>query len=125
MIDVVAVFCILMGAAMVVLWTRDIAEGEQIDISEGRLRARDYAGDLFLPHWLAEYGTAAALVAGGIGLLLRTSWAEPVTLLGVGALIYTSTNSLGWALAEKERMSYAGPMIVGLVGGLVSAIVLI
>lgn len=51
--------------------------------------------------------------------------ARPVAALGVGALLYTSIDSLGWVLAERDRYAYAAPMLVGLVGGLAVAVWLV
>jgi hypothetical protein len=48
-----------------------------------------------------------------------------VVLLGLGACVYTSVNSLGWALAGRSRRPYSIPMLVGAVGGLASAVVLL
>lgn len=125
MITAVAVFMILMGVSMAALWTRDIVAGEQVDLSAGFFRARDGAdGSLLWPHWLAEYGTAAALIAGSVGLLAGTGWAEPVSFLALGGLLYTSTNSLGWAWARPERRPYSVPMLAGLLGGAVAVAVL-
>ena len=119
---VIAWLMILMGAAIAGIWTRDILAGEKVDRSAGVLRARDEDGSLFLPHWVAEDTTAALLVAGGIGLLADSGWAQAVTGLGLGALFYTSVNSLGWALAEKDRYPYAVPMAVGVVVAVAGAI---
>ena len=123
---VIAAFMLLMGAAMGVVWTRDIISGELLDLSEGRWWARDpESGTLLVPHWIAEYGTVAALVAGAVGLLTQGSWGEPLSLVALGALVYTSTNSVGWALAERTRFPYAVPMLVGVLGGLAAVIILL
>jgi hypothetical protein len=122
----VALFAGVMGAAMAGVWTRDILNGVGFDPSLGLLRARELeTEDLMIWHWLAEYGTAGALVLGAILLLAGAALAVPITLLGLGALVYTSTNSLGWSLARPERRSYTIPMLIGLVGGLISAALLI
>jgi hypothetical protein len=121
---IVGVFALIMGAAIATTWTLDLVHG-RVDLSAGPLRAREErSGSLLWPHWLAEYGTAAALVGGGVGLLAAVPWGEPVALLGLGACVYTSVNSLGWALAERARRPYAIPMLVGAVGGLASAVAL-
>ncbi|HEU4490887.1 MAG TPA: hypothetical protein VFR74_08450 [Jiangellales bacterium] len=71
--------------------TLDLVRG-RVDLSAGAFRAREEgSGSLLWPHWLAEYGTAAALVVGGAGLLAHLGWGEPVVLLGLGACVYTST----------------------------------
>jgi hypothetical protein len=121
-----AVAMIAVGAAMAAIWTRDIVAGAHVDLSAGVLSARDAdSGSLFWPHWLAEYGTAAGLIAAGAGLLGGTGWADELGLLAVGSLWYTSVNSLGWALAERERRPYAAPMVAGLVVATGAAVVLI
>ena len=114
---------IVMGVAMAGLWARDIISARQLDISHGRLRARDpRARTLMLPHWVAEYATASALMVGGIGLVTDAGWARSLALVALGALVYTSTNSLGWALVERARLPYAAPMAIGAIGGLAAII---
>lgn len=119
----VGAFMIVMGCGIAAIWTVDMLRNPGIDRSRGLARARERAsGSLLLPHWLAEYATAALLIAGGLRLLLGWSiggWTWLVAV-GLGALAYTSLNSLGWALAEPSRAPYAIPMTVGLAGALVS-----
>ncbi len=123
---VIAIFMSLMGIALAGIWTRDIISAQKLDISAGRLRARDpQAGTLMLPHWIAEYGTAAGLVAGAVGVSSAAGWGRPLALAALGALVYTSINSLGWAIAERARISYAVPMVIGAVGGMGSIVVLV
>jgi len=113
----------VMGVAMAGVWTRDIIRADQLDISAGRLRARDpQAGTFLLPHWIAEYGTAAALLAGAIGLLIDADWGRSLAFVALGTLVYTSVNSLGWALADPTRFPYAVPMAFGAVGSLAAII---
>jgi hypothetical protein len=118
--DVVAsVLMMLNGVAIAAVWTRDIVAGEQVDLSKGFFAARDPdAGTLFWPHWLAEYATAAALIAGGLSLLFDARWDVALAGLATGALLYTSVNSLGWSLARRDRRAYAFPMVAGIVAGL-------
>lgn len=117
---------IVIGAAMAGIWTRDIVSAEQVDLSRGLFAARDPdSGTLFWPHWLAEYGTAVVLVSAGFALIADAAWAEEVALVGLGSLVYTSVNSLGWAFARRERYAYAAPMITGLLVGLVSIVYLL
>ncbi len=112
----IGIALVVMGLAIAGVWTRDIASGEQVDRSQGLVRARDPdAGTLFLPHWIAEYATAMGLAIAGIGLVADTSWSGVAAGVASGALLYTSTNSLGWALAEPERRAYAVPMALGVI----------
>jgi hypothetical protein len=117
---------VVMGVAIALTWARDMRSSPEVDRSAGLLRARDRRdGSLFLPHWIAEYATAIGLVAGGIGLVDDAGWAEGVSLLALGALTYTSINSLGWTLALRSRRPFAIPMLIGAIGGVVSIGVLL
>ena len=119
----VGVFMLVMGAGIAGIWTIDIVRSPEVDRTHGIVRARDRSNGLFLvPHWIAEYATALLLVAGGIGLVLGIaagawSWLVPI---GLGALAYTSLNSLGWVLADRSRAAYGIPMAIGLNGAIVS-----
>ena len=127
MLDIaVAVFGGIMGAAMAGIWARDIMSGQGFDAPHGLLRAREAdSDDLMIWHWAAEFGTAIALVVGAILIITGGALAQPVMLVGLGGMLYTSTNSLGWSLAAPARRPYVYPMLVGLVGGLISVAVLI
>lgn len=119
----VGVFMLVMGAGIAGIWTIDIVGSPEVDRTRGILRARDRSsGSLLVPHWLAEYATALLLLAGGIGLVSAIpngawSWFVPVAL---GALAYTSLNSLGWVLADRSRAAYGVPMAIGLAGSIAS-----
>jgi hypothetical protein len=120
---VVAIFMIVMGLGMAAIWTMEIVRSHEVDRSDGLVRARDRStGSLLLPHWLAEYGTATLLIVGGLGLILGLApgaWTWFVAA-GLGALAYSSLNSLGWALSDPARSAYAAPMLLGLVGAVLS-----
>jgi hypothetical protein len=128
MSPLVGVFMLVMGAGIAGIWTVDIVRSPEVDRSRGILRARDRStGALLVPHWVAEYATALLLLAGGIGLVLGAapsawSWLVPI---GLGALAYTSLNSLGWVLADRSRAAYGIPMTIGLIGAIASAGLLI
>jgi len=122
----VAMFAGVVGAAMAGIWARDIMSGHGFDAPNGLLRAREAdSDDLMVWHWAAEFGTAFVLIAGAFLIMINAALAEPVMLLGLGGLMYTATNSLGWSLAAPERSPYVWPMAIGLIGGIVSATVLI
>lgn len=121
-----AFLMITMGLGIAGIWTMDIVSGSKVDLSAGFFRARDGDdGPLLWPHWIAESATAAPLIAGGLGLLFDAAWSPAVAALGVGALFYTSVNSLGWALASRERRPYAAPMIAGVLVSVLSGVYLI
>lgn len=114
----VGLFMLVMGAGMAGLWTVDMTRSPEVDRTRGLLRARDRSTrSLLAPHWIAEYATAVLLVIGGLVLLLDGSGALALAVpVSLGALAYTSCNSLGWVLADRSRTSYGIPMAVGLVG---------
>ncbi len=123
---IIALFAGIMGAAMAGIWARDIASGIGYDATQGFLHARETdTEDLMMWHWLAEFGTAGVLMVGAILLVFGAALAQPVMLLGLGALAYTSANSLGWSLARPERRPYAYPMVIGLVGAAICAALLL
>jgi hypothetical protein len=123
---VVALFMAVMGVAMAGIWTLDIRASRGFEAPSGLLRAREAGtGSLMVWHWSAEFGTAATLVVAALALLVEAAIAVPIALVGLGALAYTSCNSLAWALARPERRAYGVPMLVGLVGAIVAVILLL
>ena len=123
----IAVFMVVMGLGIAVIWTTDIARSPEVDRSRGLVRSRDRStGSLLVPHWLAEYGTAFMLLAGGMAILLGADPGAWTWIVGaaLGALAYTSLNSLGWVLADRARTAYAVPMAIGLAGSLLSLAIL-
>ena len=112
---VVAGLMILMGAGIAGVWTADIVKGDKVDLSNGVFRAREDGGSLLWPHGVAEYATALLLVVAGIAGLADTSWSPVLAGFALGALFYTSVNSLGWVLADRERSAYGVPMVAGIV----------
>lgn len=119
----VAVFMIVMGLGIILIWSADILRGAFRD--QGRLTDwRNEGGDLMWPHLLAEYLTGFALIAGGIGLWIPYPGSLPLAYASLGALFYTSLNSHAWVLADRSRLMYGVPMGIGLIGSIVSAILL-
>jgi phosphoglycerol transferase MdoB-like AlkP superfamily enzyme len=123
---VIASFMCLMGIGIAGIWTRDIMSDPEVDISNGLFSAREPgSGSLFWLHWLAEYGTAAGLIAGAVGVFVATPWATSVSLVALGALAYTSINSLGWAFSRRDRYVYGVPMLVGAAGSMASIVAVV
>jgi hypothetical protein len=124
---IVGVFMVVMGIGIAGIWTVDIVRNPSIERSRGLLHARDSAGSVMVPHWIAEYATALLCLVGGLGLVLGWtstpwSWLVPIAL---GALSYTSLNSLSWVLADRSRLAYGVPMAIGLIGALVAILLLL
>jgi hypothetical protein len=124
---IVGTFLVVMGIGIAGIWTVDILRNPEIDRSRGLLRARDRAGSVMVPHWIAEYATALLCLLGGLGLVLgwtSAAWSW-IVAIALGALGYTSLNSLAWVLADRARLPYGVPMVVGLVGALVAFVLLL
>ena len=114
-LQVILILFIITGTGIAAIWTKDILTNTDIDISKGFFNARDKdSGNLFWPHWLAEYATAILLIVAPVLIFLKIDIGAQLLPFAVGALFYTSLNSLGWAFARKERFAYAFPMLFGL-----------
>jgi hypothetical protein len=118
MVPAIMIIC---GIGIAGIWTADIISGKQINIKNGLFKARDpESNSLMWPHWIAEYSTAFALIFGAIGLIVEKTWAIHISFIALGALAYTSLNSLSWALAKKERLRYVIPMVISIAGVCIS-----
>ena len=123
---VVPGFMGLTGIAMMASWVRDLVKRDQVDISDGLLRIRDRrSGECLLPTILAEVGTATALLVAAIGTSTGASWGKGLSLVALGALVYTSISSLSWVLTETNRWPFGIPMLVALAGAIVSLSILL
>jgi len=117
---IVPTYMALQGVAIAGIWTKDLLSGK----FEGGFFEAKENNLLLWPHVTAEYLTATGLMVGAYGLYKEKPWGRKVALVSLGALAYTSLNSLNWALAEKERLKYAVPMLMGLFGSTVSITIL-
>jgi hypothetical protein len=119
----VPVFLVIMGMGISGIWSMDITKGKFKD--QGHLFSwKNEAGEFLWTHILAEYLTAGMLIIGGTGLFLDTDWSVSLAMIALGALGYTSLNNLGWTFVKKERKGYAIPMMLGLVGCIISICIL-
>jgi hypothetical protein len=120
---VIPVFMVIVSIGMAAIWTADIASGK-FSGKGNFLRWRE-GENLMWPHIFAEYLIAAGMITGGLGLYFCKSWAFGISLLSLGALIYSAINSSGWVLAEKNRLAYGIPMWISLAGSAVAAVILL
>ncbi len=82
-----AIFSIAMGLMMLGTWaflllTNQFPEITTLPLQSGYLLT-------------AEFLTAAALIAGGYGILSRRAWAFPLLLVAIGELIYCTIRFAG------------------------------
>ncbi len=108
---------------MIFIWTTDILRGKFKD--QGNFFRWKEGVNMLWPHILAEFFTGTGLIFSAIGLYFKITWSIPFSMIFLGAMTYSSLNSLGWVVADKSRFRYGIPMIVGLIGGIVSILLLL
>jgi peptidoglycan/LPS O-acetylase OafA/YrhL len=111
-----AVFALVVGVGMIGQWAVFLATGQVPELETEPLRIRF--------HLAAEFGTAIALLVGGIALLTGQSWGRWFYLLAVGMLLYTVIVSPGY-FAEKGEWAFVGMFAVVLLLTLVSIVLVV
>jgi len=90
---VVAWYAVVVGLLMTGWWA--------IDLRAGALDRPDRTRAELGLHLVAEFLTAAALLVGGVLVLVRAT--TGVVLVALGMLLYTVIQSPGYFLARRER----------------------
>ena len=125
-LKIIQILLLLNGIGIAAIWTKDIIQHPEINLSKGFFSARDpNSGNLFWPHWLAEYSTALLLIIATVLIFCNLKCGNQLLTFAAGALFYTSLNSLGWAFARRERVTYAIPMLFALATSLIYFIILL
>jgi len=83
-----AIYSVLVGAAMIAMWCVFYALNAIPEVVD---RPWEIA-----MHLAAEFATAALLIASGFGILARASWAGRINIFASGMLIYTLIQSPGY-----------------------------
>lgn len=123
---IISFFLIMCGTSIIIIWIMSFFKNPDADLSAGFFKSREKnSGNLFWFHIVAEFITGVILIASGIILLFRDLNSYPIVYFALGALFYSSLNSLGWAFAYRDRYKYAIPMMIGLFISIVSIIILI
>jgi len=105
---VVAVYCLLVGLSMLLLWAGLLIGGKVPEL-------RSDPADLIC-HLVAEIATALTLIVAGLGALADGRWAASLRLVALGMLLYATINSLGYYVGRPE-----GTPFVVLFGSLIVA----
>lgn len=121
--SIIPVFMMITGIAIPGIWTADILKGKFT--GQGSFFRWREGANLLWPHITAEYLTGVGLMVGGAGLWFGSEWALSVSLLSLGAVIYSAINSSGWVLAEKSRLAYGVPIWISLFGAIFAVLLLI
>lgn len=101
-----AVIALAIGLLMVGQWVFFLLSG-QVPELKTEPRAIRF-------HLAAEFLTAGALVAAGLGLLLGAGWGRSLYLVAAGMLLYTLVNSPGY-FAQRGQWALVGMFAVLLV----------
>lgn len=94
-----ALFSIVAAAAIIIMWIVFIAADQVKELSEASVSISF--------HIAAEGFTSLALLAGGIGLLLKKPWAIKIHALSLGMLFYAVVQAFGYFADD-----YRWPMMV-------------
>jgi hypothetical protein len=111
-----AIFSIIVGVGMIVQWIMSFVTKQIPELKTEPIRIGF--------HIAAEMLTAIALIIGGIGLLISTTWAENIFLIAMGMLFYTCVVSPGY-FAQKEQWGWLGMFSVIAILGIVSIILVV
>lgn len=120
---IIPIFMFILGLGIFIIWITDILRGKFN--GQGNFFKWREGENMLWPHFFAEFITGGLLIIGAAGLFFIIEWSQNISLVGLGALIYSSINSSGWVLAEKIRIYYGIPMWIGLTGSIIAVIWLI
>jgi hypothetical protein len=97
---VLAIWSVVVGAAMMAAWCTFYAINAVPVIDNAPWEAT--------MHLTAEFTTAALLIISGMGLLARARWAVQVNIFASGMLVYTLIQSPGYFLQHRALVFVAG-----------------
>lgn len=119
----IPIFMFILGLGIYFIWIADILKGKFS--GQGNIFKWREGENMLWPHILAEFLTGALLIMAAAGLLFISDWGQNISFLSLGAVIYSSINSSGWVLAERNRMTYGVPIWIALAGSIISLLFLI
>jgi hypothetical protein len=106
-----AIYAMVVGCMMIGQWSLSLVKGQVPELKTEPVR--------ILFHIVAEFVTASALIAGGVGLLIGSTWGRALYLLAMGMLLYTLVVSPGY-YAQKRVWPFVGMFAVVLIVALIS-----
>lgn len=89
-----AIFAIIVGVGMIGQWAVSYFSKQIPELKTEPIRIGF--------HLAAEFITALALIAGGLGLLGGWAWGVPVYLVATGMLLYTAIVSPGYFVQKGQ-----------------------
>ena len=100
--NLVGIYAVLIGLLIIGLWI-SLLSAQQVP----ELKPASYAPRLITYHIVAELLTASVLIISGVGLLLGSYWANMLSAVSLGMLLYSVINSPG-KYAQENNL----PMVV-------------
>jgi len=100
---IASAFSIVIGIMMAAMWT--------VFALTDQIPELDTSPKEIYFHLAAEFLTAIALIAGGLGLLMKRGWGYPVYMVSLGLLAYTVVVSPGY-YAQREEYAFVGMFAV-------------
>lgn len=119
----IAVPLIIIGTGMIAIWLMDILSGKFK--SQGNFFQWTEGEDRLWLHIMAEMLTGLILLGSGIAWLTGSPQAENLSLLGLGAVIYSCINSSGWVVHKRSRLKYGIPIWISLTISLFLVIIIL
>jgi len=120
---IIPIFMIVAGISIAGIWTTDFTSGKFSD--QGSFFDWREGENMLWPHIAAEFFMSIGLVVGGMGLFATKDWGLWLSLVSLGALVYSAVNSSGWVIAEKSRLLYGVPVWFSLTGAIISIVIII
>ena len=102
--NLVAVYSVLTGFAMIGMWTMLLARNQMPELQAEPRRAT--------LHLVAEFLTAILLIISGAGLLLGSEWARTLSPISLGMLLYTVIISAGYYANQDDLPMVAMFMVL-------------
>lgn len=100
--NLVGIYAVLIGLLIIGLWI-SLLSAQQVP----ELKPASYAPRLITYHIVAELLTASVLIISGVRLLLGSYWANMLSAVSLGMLLYSVINSPG-KYAQENNL----PMVV-------------
>jgi len=104
----VGIVLLLVGLAIIAYWVIFVMRG---NMPEGLWTV--VGNQYIVYHQAAELGMALLAIAGGFGLLIGRGWGMATSLAALGALLYTSVNSLGNSIRNEPSLT---PIFLAVLG---------
>lgn len=98
--QILAIYCLVIGAAVLVMWSLILAGG---NLPEGKI-ALGF-------HLYSEFAMAVICLTGGVMLLLNRRFSRETCLAGLAMVVYSTLNAAGY-YGQKGEYAAMGMFVV-------------